>query len=207
MLRLVGTMMAVLAVLLAAASAKAQARPRRHMGVQLRLEVGPSYLYAFQDVGEPESVTISGGALGAGLSLGEMVSDDLALNMDLRFARAGGAEHGVRSEAVFAAVHFGVGLTYWLMPANVYLAASLGAVRSSVEGEPVRIGVEIPNSDSSDVGLGLHLGAGKLWWVSTRWGLGLGCSLMLSTADNRIGGTDTNRNLVGLGLSLTTTYH
>lgn len=177
------------------------------MGVQLRALVGPSYLYAFQDVEEKDASTVSGLAVAFEFALGTMVSDELALNMDLVLARADGVEHGVLDDAVFTALHAGVGATYWLMPANIYLAASIGAARTSVEGEPVRLGVEIPNSDASNIGVGLHLALGKQWWVSPRWGLGASLSLLASTAENPIGGIDTNRQLLGAGVALSVTFH
>jgi hypothetical protein len=190
------------------AQAQAQApSERRHMGVQLRALAGPAVLHGFQDAGGGDTVTITGVASAFNFVLGTMVGEELALNLDLVLSRSGNADFGVVEDTTFIAVHFGAGVTYWIMPANVYLAASLGAARSSVEGQPVRIGVELPDIDPSRIGFGLHLSAGKQWWISRRWGLGASLSLLGSTASNPMGGTDTNRHIVGAAVALTATYH
>lgn len=185
----------------------AAAQERRHLGVQLRALAGPGYLHGAQDFGDAEASTTAGVAAQFEFALGMMVADQLSLNMDIVLSRAGAAEHGVLRETVFTALHVGIGATYWLMPANVYLSLSIGAARSSVEGQPTRLGVEIPNSDSSGLGPGVHLSLGKLFWISRRWGLGASLSLLASSAPNPSGGVDSNRNLVGAGLLLTATFH
>ncbi|MDD9937473.1 MAG: hypothetical protein OXT09_27930 [Myxococcales bacterium] len=195
---------AALACLTSAASAQA---PERHMGVQLRALAGPAVLHAFQDAGGGQTNTITGVATAFNFVLGSMVSDNLAVNLDLVLSRAGNADHGVLEDTTFAAVHFGAGVTYWIMPANVFLAGSLGAARSSVEGTPIRIDIEIPDIDPSRVGVGVHLSAGKLWWIARRWGLGASLSLLASTASNPDGGIDTERNVLGAAVALSATFH
>jgi hypothetical protein len=100
-----------------------------------------------------------------------------------------------------------LGATYWLMPANVFLAGSLGAGRSSIAGQPVRLGVELPNTDASDLGPSLHLSAGKQFWLSRRWGLGISLGLLASGANNPRGGVDTDRYWLAASLALTATFH
>jgi hypothetical protein len=136
-----------------------------------------------------------------------MLDDNLALNMDLLLLRSAAAEHGVLADTTFSALHLGGGITYWLMPANVSLAASIGLARSSVEGNPVNIGVELPTADASDLGLGLHLALGKQWWLSRRVGLGATLSLIGSMANNPIGGRNSPRLLFGSMLALTASLH
>jgi hypothetical protein len=190
-----------------AASAHAQATPaERHLGVQLRSFIGPCWLHAIQRIGD-EQTTISGPGFAFEFALGSMVSDQLALNMDLVLAHSGWAEHGVLVDTGFTSLHVGAGLTYWLMPANVYLAASIGAARSSVDGAPVRIDIELPRSDPSDVGLGAHLAFGKQWRISRRVGLGATLSLLSSIASNPVGGEDTDRLVLGAALALSATLN
>jgi hypothetical protein len=194
--------------LLAAGAAPARAdREARHLGVQLRALAGPGYAYAWQDLGPDGTSTVEGFAVTGNIALGAMVGEALALNMDLVLARSPDASYGVLDSTTFTAVHLGFGVTYWLMPANVYLAASLGPARTSVQNAPVRFGVEIPTSDASDVGVGAHFGFGKLWWLDRRWGLGASFSLALSTAENELGDARTNRTLVAPTLALSTTFH
>jgi hypothetical protein len=178
-----------------------------HLGVQLRTALGPAYLSASQSLGDGQRDSVAGLGAGFNVALGAMVGERLALNMDLVLLRSSDAEHGVLQETTFSALHLGGGITYWLMPANVYLAASLGLARSSVEGNPVRIGVELPTADASDLGAGVHLVAGKQWWVSRRVGLGASLSLLGSIANNPIGTRDSPRLLLGATLAFSASLH
>lgn len=194
----------------AAAAVSAQSAPGEpsHLGVQFRALAGPGYVYAWQDLGESGTDTIEGVALAGNVALGAMVADDLALDMDLVLVRSPDVSYGVLDSTEFTAVHLGVGLTWWLMPANVYLAGSLGAARTSVQNAPARVAdLEIPTDDTSDLGIGAHLAVGKLWWVDVRWGLGVSFSLALSTAGNDVAGAGSNRHLVAPMLALSATFH
>jgi hypothetical protein len=186
--------------------ARAQTLERQHLGVQLRGLAAPAYLHAVQRIGD-EQTQIDGAAVELQFALGAMVAEALALNMDLVLAHAPAAEHGVLQDTVFTALHVGAGITYWFMPANVYFGASLGLARSSVEGKPVRVDIEVPTSDPSKVGVGLHLALGKQWWVSQRVGLGASLSLLSSIASNPVGGEHTDRLLIGAALGFSATLH
>lgn len=179
----------------------------RHLGVQVRAFGGPALLYAFQDVGPGVSGTTRGVGAAFDFALGAMVSESLALNMDLVLARSADAEHGVLKDTAFSAVHLGAGVTYWWMPANLYFAASLGLSRSSVEGSPIHLEIEIPTHEQSRIGVGAHLALGKQWWLSRRVGLGATLSLLASTAGNPAAGRDTNRYVVAAIAALSATIH
>jgi len=172
------------------------------------MSAGPGFVHAWQDLGEAQADTIEGVSASFDVALGAMVAEHTALGMDLVLSRAGDAEHGVLPSTVFTVVHLGVGVTHWLMPANFYLAGSLGLTRSAVEGSEVRLAeLEIADSDPSRIGPSLHLGLGKLWWISRRWGLGASLSMLASSAANPVGDSDTRRNLLGVAATLTATYH
>jgi len=181
--------------------------PPEHLGVQLRAAVGPAYLGASQSLGGEQRDSVTGFGAGFNVALGAMVSERLALNMDLVLLRSADAEHGVLRDTTFSALHLGGGITYWLMPANVHLAASVGLARSSVEGNPVRFGVELPTGDASDLGAGVHLAAGKQWWLSRRVGLGATLSLLGSIANNPVGTRDSPRLLFGATLAFSASLH
>jgi tetratricopeptide (TPR) repeat protein len=68
---------------------------------------------------------------------------------------------------------FGVGAAFYIMPANVYLSATLGG--SQVELE-VRNGLDVHKLESK-TGFGITLSAGKEWWVSKDLGLGVALQL------------------------------
>lgn len=196
-----------LVVLLIASPASAQTEQEpKHLGVQLRTLLGVAVLHAQQQVGS-EQTEIDGIGPAFEFALGAMVGEQLALNLDIVLAHSPAAEYGVLDETVFTALHAGAGITYWFMPANLFVAFSLGAARSSVEGEPVRIGIEVPASDPSEVGLGGHLVLGKQFWLTRRFGLGAAVSLLSSIAPNPIGGEDSARLVLGAALALSATLH
>jgi len=59
---------------------------------------------------------------------------------------------------------FGGGITYYFMPVNIYLSGSVGLGALSGGGNI---------SGESDNGFAGMVTAGKEWWVSNRWGLGV----------------------------------
>jgi hypothetical protein len=56
----------------------------------------------------------------------------------------------------------GIGVTYYIMPVNIYLSPSIGLGTLSEESD-----------GSTDMGLILDMTLGKEWWVGGSWGLGV----------------------------------
>lgn len=81
----------------------------------------------------------------------------------------------------------GAGITYYIMPANVYLSGSVGVgnLTADVQG----------SSASIDSGNGLVLDAtlGKEWWVGSKWGLGVAGAFGYHTISDE----ETDDNLSG----------
>lgn len=187
----------------AASSARAQASEPRQ-GAQVRLLVGPAYLDASQEVDAAEELGAAGFGYAAQLAIGVMVSDALALNTELSFARSDAAEHEVLGETSVTALFVGLGATYWL-PGQVFVAGAVGATRSSIEGAPIRVQIEVPQSDASEVGFGAQLVLGKTFGVTAGLGLGAALSLGWATASNPVSGVDTNRQVWTALLALAAT--
>ncbi len=185
----------------------AEPDPAHHLGAQARLFAGPALLYGFQSVGEGGSGRTRGVGVGVDFALGTTLAEDLALDMDLMFARSASAEHGTLADTAFSAVFLGGGLTYWLMPANLYLTGSLGVSRSSVQGSPVHLDVTLPSSEQSAVGFGAHLALGKQLWITRGVGLGATLSLLSGVAANPTGGADTDRFVLVAVAALCATLH
>lgn len=188
----------------AVSSARAQAGGQRE-GAQVRLLVGPAYLDASQDVDAAEALGASGFGYAAQLAIGVMVSDALALNTELAFARSDDAEHEVLGETSVTALFVGLGATYWLLPAQVFFAGSVGATRSSIEGAPIRVQIEVPQSDASEVGFGAQLLLGKTFSVARGFGLGAALSLGWASASNPVSGVDSSRQVWTALLALAAT--
>jgi hypothetical protein len=169
---------AALAVLsaLVGTSAYAQAMPpqpynstiNRHLGFALRLDAGIGYMgTTASDI----DASIKGGAGSFGLVIGGAVAENFILGADLwdtvvfspTFKQGGVSVSGTDTSLTLAG--FGVNLTYYFMPANVYVSVSPSITTVSL----TRGGL----SGSTDAGFGMKLGVGKEWWVSDHWGLGV----------------------------------
>lgn len=192
-------------VLIACACSVAHAQEGGREGAQVRLLVGPAYLDASQDVDAAEAIGAAGFGYAAQLGIGVMVTDALALNTELAFARSDAAEHEVLGETSVTALFVGLGATYWLLPAEVFFAGSLGATRSSIEGAPIRVQIEVPQSDASEVGFGAQLSLGKIFGIGRGVGLGVALSAGWATASNPVSGVDSNRQVWTALLALAAT--
>jgi hypothetical protein len=70
----------------------------------------------------------------------------------------------------------GPGITYYFMPANVYISGTILAnvAVMSVQG----------SAEGSKIGLGCHFIAGKEWWAGEQWGLGVAAYFRYGTQEN-----------------------
>ncbi|MBI5066999.1 MAG: hypothetical protein HZB56_02085 [Deltaproteobacteria bacterium] len=59
----------------------------------------------------------------------------------------------------------GLNVTYYVMPANVYLSVTPSAATASLQ--------QSGTSQRSERGFGLRAAIGKEWWVGSHWGVGL----------------------------------
>jgi len=118
----------------------------------------------------PTDWEISGTGGDLNIAIGGIVSENLAIHgtvfgwtvtdPDIEVRNVNGSiTVPVQGDFTFTGV--GAGLTYFFMPVNIYMSGSLGLGRLSFEGA------------DSDTGLGLEACAGKEWWVSDRWALGV----------------------------------
>jgi len=72
---------------------------------------------------------------------------------------------------------YGVGITKYFMPSNTFLNATVGITKFTLQ---------INNTSStSQSGLGLQIRAGKEWWVSSDWGLGVAAGFAYLSAHDQ----------------------
>jgi len=149
---------------------------RRHLGFFLRLDGGIGYMNSSASSGGV-SESISGVSSDFGVAVGGAVAENFILAADLWANAAyspnvtlGGASATVYGNA--SLVGLGLNLTYYFMPANVYLSVSpsLTAVGLSVNGV----------SSSTQAGFGGKIALGKEWWVGDHWGLGVAGHFLFS---------------------------
>lgn len=138
-------------------------------GFFLRLSAGGGYAETkLSD--NTGSVKVSSGGGDVNLAIGAVVGSNLAIHgtifgwaisdPDLELTIGDASETLPTSgDVIMSAV--GGGLTYYLMPANVYLSGSIGLASIDFDGE------------STDSGFAIDTTIGKEWWVGNSWALGL----------------------------------
>lgn len=65
----------------------------------------------------------------------------------------------------------GIGMTYYLMPYNIFLSGSVGRGKFEVSGSENK-----QDDGVTDSGFSMQLKIGKEWWILKNWGVGLGLS-------------------------------
>ncbi|MGD0838920.1 MAG: hypothetical protein ABSB49_19975 [Polyangia bacterium] len=164
--------------------------PVGHNSLFLQLTAGVGYLTASETVGgigytySGAGFTISGamgGAIAPNLILyGEILGTSI---VDANLSGGGTSGYSGYDMTLFG---IGPGIAYYFEPVNVYLAGTL--TLSKMFFSDTNTGS--PENDT-DWGVGAAFKAGKEWWVTPRWGLGLAALLHVATmkdpsADNNL---------------------
>jgi hypothetical protein len=91
---------------------------------------------------------------------------------------------------------FGLNLTYYFMPINIYVSATPSIATTSLE-----VGGTTFETDS---GFAIRLAAGKEWWVSDNWALGLNLQYAYSSNEDQGPNPPTwKTNFFGVAFSAT----
>jgi len=178
-----------------------------HDGFLLRLTLGLGYGSGTEEVPLFGDIQLSGGAGFFSLDIGGALVDNLVLHGRLSdffvaspTVYVDDEELGTAEDASLTFYLLGVGLTYYLMPANVYFTGVVGVARASADdgtGDPT----------ATKAGFGLEGDIGKEWWVSDNWGLGVaGRFTFASVPDEQIGDDSTTLQGVGFGVLFSATY-
>jgi hypothetical protein len=173
----------------------------RHLGFALRLDGGIGYTGASaSDI----DASIKGVSGSFGLVVGAAVTENFIIGGDVwdtvvfspTFSQGGISVSG--TDTSMALVGFGLNLTYYFMPANVYLSASPSLTTLNLSGSGT--------TGSTETGFGMKIGLGKEWWVADHWGLGLAGQFFFSTNKDKGTNPPTWSTLAG-GLAFSATYN
>lgn len=144
--------------------------PREHEGgIFIRLSTGiAGSSTSIEEAGEKTEFTEGGGT--HNLAIGGMTWQNVALHAtafgwvvrDPRIEVNGVDQGRFNGSAGLNAL--GGGVTWYIMPVNIYISGSAGFGWLSVTQNYTR---------STAVGIAFDLTVGKEWWVSDRWGLGV----------------------------------
>jgi hypothetical protein len=170
-----------------------------HDGFYLRLSFGGGYA-ATSISTEGTKRTYSGVNFPFDLAIGTAVQPNLVVFMEAYWAYAfvSGRQPGEAYLGDYtlglAMKGLGAGVAYYFMPANIYVSGSLLLHKIDVDHLMISDDDGIGESWGDDTndsptlavhGFATNLMAGKEWWVSRDWGLGVAAQLMLGTAENR----------------------
>jgi hypothetical protein len=138
-----------------------------------------------------------GGALTENLVLHGRISDFVTLGPTVSID---GEEVGDAADGASVGwILFAPALTYYIMPANIYLTFAPGLTRVVVDSGRGSTG-------RSEWGFGLNADAGIEWWVSDQWGLGVALRLCWGRVEDDSDGVAVPITGTGLGILFSATY-
>jgi len=113
--------------------------------------------------------------------------------------KVNGQSQGSPPESRHTLTCFGVNVAYYFMPINVYVSATPSMGMLGVQAR----GLNFPTKN----GFAFRLAAGKEWWVSDSWGLGL--NLQYARSSNKADATSADATWVtnSFGLVFSATYN
>jgi len=180
-----------------------------HDGFFFRATLGFGGASATGDYGGT-SLDVKGGGVLISLAFGKVVREDLALYGELQAMSVSEPDVSVDDEdldnvrdAGFSSI--GLGGSYYFMPLNAFVGGTLGLGMATVNRKAMgstSTGDEPSGATGTGMSLGVH--AGKEWWVSDNWGIGVAAyGTYLSLPDGR----DSTLSVIYLGLGASATYN
>lgn len=152
-----------------------------HDGLFLRLAPGIGWNNTDSDSGG-NKLKMSGVSGLFNCAAGGAVSQDLILHLDASVVSTSDPEvkrNGTDVSSDYSSSStsmVGIGMTYYF-PSNFYLTGAVGIAESSYE--------YLGSTTRTDKGYGVNLMAGKEWWVSDNWGLGIAGQLLYTNCPSK----------------------
>jgi hypothetical protein len=178
---------------------------RQHRGFFLRFTLGVGWGNMKAESGESEA-SVSGAEGFFTFDIGGALTERLILHGRLgsiAMVNPTLEEDGDRFETTDTRLRFamlGVGLTYYVLPANVYFTGVIGAVRAAFESRG-------ETSAFDKTGFELDLDVGKEWWVGDYWGLGVAARFAYVSIPPADGVSASNFKGLNIGLLFSATYN
>ena len=146
----------------------------QHKGFFLSMSLGPNFASVTSEVKGFYNTKFTGTGAQFDLKIGGAIKENLFLHATITSNSMMGPSityNGLSQKASdkvsLGEVMVGAGITYYIMPSNIYLTGSLGLGSFSITNE------ETNSIGSTNKGFSMQLGIGKEWWVSKKWGLGV----------------------------------
>ena len=146
----------------------------QHKGFYLSMSAGPDFAGINSEVVGNYKLNFNGTGGQFDLKIGGAIKENLILHATMTAnsmtgpkITSGGSSQNTSNNLALGEAMFGVGITYYVMPSNIFLSSSLGVGNFTI------IDNDKKTSISSDRGFSMQLKVGKEWWVSSKWGLGV----------------------------------
>jgi len=173
---------------------------KRHDGFFLRMSPGIGHASTKLDDGFDE-LRFSDGIGGGDFAIGGIVAKNLALHGTLWGWTMGDPDFelnnqdgSINGSLTMSAI--GMGVTYYVMPINLYFSGSLGFGQLELDVDPY-------GSGNTDSGLVFEFVIGKEWWVSRNWALGVAGALGAHSIDDDLVSENWNGSNIEVRFSAT----
>ncbi|NTW49303.1 MAG: hypothetical protein HGB19_06170 [Chlorobiales bacterium] len=183
----------------------------QHDGFYLSMAIGPVFGSITDEVvGYPYEMDVSGTGIEFDFKIGGAIDENLILHATLNGKVLSGPTIEITgypsvqapSSVSFNEVMLGGGLTYYVMPANIFFSGSLGIGRFSISND---------NNSSAEVttetGFSMQVKVGKEWWVSDTWALGIAVTYGKTNLTNSSGGIDEKLDSNRFGILFNATFN
>ena len=164
---------------------------RTHTGFFLSMSVGPHFPSISSEIVGVYDYKFTGTGAIFDIKIGGAVKENLILHATLVSSSLAGPKVTSGSNSQNASNNLSIGeamlgggLTYYIMPQNIFFSGSVGFGGYSL--------IDSDNSNASvatDRGFAMQIKAGKEWWVSKRWGLGIAVTYGKTKLTNTPGGS------------------
>ena len=174
-----------------ATAAMAMAESHTHDGFFLNLALGFGYQGFTYDANKSRyDMEAKGVSTELDIKLGGRIATNTLLHAtilgvtntsEIEFKTKGGNKVGSSSDKSENLSMLGVGLTYYL-PENIFISGSVGFANFNLQDNTDE---ENNIEGATENGIGVQIAAGKEWWVSDNWGLGVSVAFTYGAADDK----------------------
>lgn len=161
----------------------------QHAGFYLSMSTGPlfgsvtdnlgSYTMDMSGTGAQFDFKI-GGAIRENLILHATIISNVLIGPTITISGISGTK--ASDNITVGEAMFGGGLTYFIMPSNIFLSGSIGLGNFSITDSN-----DNSNNVSTQRGFSMQLKGGKEWWISKKWGMGISLTYGKTNLTNRPG--------------------
>ena len=174
-----------------ATAAMAMAESHTHDGFFLNLALGFGYqgftyeankfIYDMEAKGVSTELDIKLGGRIATNTLLHATILGVTNTSEIVFKSKGGSKVGSSSDDSENMSMLGIGLTYYL-PENIFISGSVGLAQFNLQDNTDE---ENNIEGATENGIGVQIAAGKEWWVSDNWGLGVSVAFTYGAAEDQ----------------------